>query len=259
MARRRSPPESGPRRSGPRSPELLLRQRLLGHEVEYLRLLPGGFDRGHLPHERLSRRRRREDDQLSRPNSPNSLTALSCTGSSSGPLFAARCRGCPNRGCRPQNVDAHGGPSSFSGRRLATPGAFGLSAPRLGRSAALRLRRGVLRLRRNHTGGGEQPHPKVLQQTGMGGQVIPGGVPSVPSRSPPWAIQAPLFSRIPASTPRSITSPSPDALPVSEVELHLAEGRGQLVLDDLDPSAVPHDAVAVLERSTRRMSSRTQA
>src|SRR3954449_4684476 len=31
-----------------------------------------------------------------------------------------------------------------------------------------------------------------------------------------------------------------DALPVKNVELDLAEGRGKLVLDDLDPGAIAH-------------------
>src|SRR4029079_16930523 len=39
-----------------------------------------------------------------------------------------------------------------------------------------------------------------------------------------------------------------DALPVEDVELGLLEGRGDLVLDDLDTGAVAHRVRAVLQR-----------
>jgi hypothetical protein len=53
--------------------ELLLGEGLLRHEVEDLRVVACGLHRGHLAHERLPRRRRREHDQVPRAEEPELL------------------------------------------------------------------------------------------------------------------------------------------------------------------------------------------
>ena len=68
-------------------------------------------------------------------------------------------------------------------------------------------------------------------------------------RSPSKENQAPLFSTMPHSTPRSSRSPSTEMPAVVEdVELRLPEGRRHLVLHHLDARAVADHLLAVLER-----------